>query len=99
MLAEHIFNCIHHQMNYIIKKLLGRLIKNELARERKAGYEQGCLAGWRNAEDHTIELIAIAKREGEKGARLELLAKMRTVEDKAYTDGLRDAGLILSSRS
>ena len=68
------------------------------AAEQK-GFSDGCLQGWRNCEDHMISMIALAKREGEKKARQELLNQMRKAEDKAYSDGLRDAGLILSDNT
>ena len=81
----------------MINKLIRTLTRKQIEAARKKGYADGCLQGWKNCEDHMISLIAIAKREGAKGARLELLDKMRKAEDKAYSDGLRDAGLILNN--
>ena len=63
------------------------------AAEQK-GFSDGCLQGWKNCENHMMAMIALAKREGAKNARQELLHQMREIEDRAYTEGLRDGGLI-----
>jgi hypothetical protein len=70
------------------------MYKSELDKAYKAGYGNGCLNGYRQCEDKTTDIIAICRRDAARGARLEMLAEMLEREDKAYADGLRDAGLM-----
>lgn len=78
----------------MLKRFLRRIIKNEIDKAYRSGYADGCVSGYRRCEDKTVELISICKREAERGTRLKMLSEMLDREDKAYTAGLKDAGLI-----
>ena len=71
-----------------------RRYENKLKRAWQHGYDQGCIDGWRNAEDAIDTWKVIVKRNAEREAKLAVEDEMREREDKAYTDGLRDSNLL-----
>jgi len=77
-------------MNFFGKK--GKL--NALKEAYKKGYRDGCVDGYKNAEEAAATWISIVRRDAARKARDEMSYEIRIREDKAYADGLRDAKLL-----
>ncbi len=60
----------------------------------KKGYRDGCIDGYKNAEEAAATWISIVRRDAARKAQDKMGEEIRIREDKAYADGLRDAKLL-----